>query len=280
MKIAVLRHRHDDFDKTRYMVKEFAEIWRDQGHHVEFRRGPTGPIDADLAIAHIDLTRVPDAYQAWFDGCPRVVNRRVVDVSKRAISQNAVVRGDGYEGPVIVKTDRNFGGLREFRLHGRLGGVRNRLDQARFFLPWAFRSRMRLGDYRIYASAREVPWPVWHNDALFVERFQPERDGPNYAMRVWIFFGSRETHSRVVSPHPVVKGKDLIRIDRLDDVPVPEALRRRREELGFDFGKFDYALVDGRPVLFDANPTPGMPFESEVYRPRALHLAAGLEAFT
>jgi hypothetical protein len=277
MKIAVLRHRHDDFDRTRYMVKEFADIWRGQGHRVEFRRGPTGPIDADLAIAHIDLTHVPAEYQAWFDGCERVVNRRVVDVSKRFISQNAVSRGDGYEGPVIVKTDRNFGGLREYRMGGRLGGLRNRIDQARFILPWMFRSRMRLGDYRIYPSVRDVPWPVWHNDALFVERFLPEREAENYAMRVWVFFGSRETHSRVVSPHPVVKGKDLIRIDPLGDVP--EALRRRREELGFDFGKFDYALVDDRVVLYDANPTPGMPFESERYRPRALHLAAGLGAW-
>jgi hypothetical protein len=75
-----------------------------------------------------------------------------------------------------------------------------------------------------------------------------------------------------------VKGKDLIRIDPLGEVP--EELRRKRNELGFDYGKFDYAISDGRLVLFDTNPTPGMPFESERYRPKALHLAAGLEVWT
>lgn len=277
MKIAVLRHRHDEFEKTSYLVKELAGIWREWGHHVELRRGPTGPIDADLAIAHVDLTRVPPEYVAWFEGCPRVLNRRVTDVSKRRISTNGVTRGDGWDGPVIVKTDRNFGGLREYRLSGREGGLRGRVDQARFLLPWTLRSRVRLADYRIYRSAREVPRVVWHNRSLFVERFLPERDGRNYAMRVWLFFGSRETHSRVVGPHPVVKGKDLLRIDPLGEVP--DELRRRRAELGFDYGKFDYAVVDDRVVLFDANPTPGMPFESERYRPKALHLAAGLEAW-
>jgi hypothetical protein len=30
-----------------------------------------------------------------------------------------------------------------------------------------------------------------------------------------------------------------------------------REELGADFGKFDYVMHDGRAVLIDANKTPG-----------------------
>ena len=36
----------------------------------------------------------------------------------------------------------------------------------------------------------------------------------------------------------------------------PEELQRFRAELGFDYGKFDYVMVDGHPVLLDANSTP------------------------
>jgi len=37
---------------------------------------------------------------------------------------------------------------------------------------------------------------------------------------------------------------------------MPTELDSMRGKLGFDYGKFDYALRDGRVVLFDVNPTP------------------------
>jgi hypothetical protein len=53
-----------------------------------------------------------------------------------------------------------------------------------------------------------------------------------------------------------------------------------RRDLGFDFGKFDYAMVDGRPVLFDANRTPTFGDTArEVYAPIAQSLARGIASF-
>jgi hypothetical protein len=278
MKIGILLHRSDEFETTRYLVKELAEVWRERGHEIALLRDPSRPIEADLAIAHIDLTRVPCDYARWFDSGVPVINGRVLDVSKRVISEHAVVRGDGYVGPVIVKTNRNFGGLREYRLAKRRGALGDRLERIRPRLPWSFRSRLHHGDYRVFASVGDVPWSVWRNPALFVERFLPERDGDDYAMRVWLFFGNRETGTRVVGPEPVVKGETALRFETLDDVP--EELRRKREELCFDYGKFDYAIVDGEVVLYDANPTPGLPYAAAQYRPKAEHLASGIESFS
>ena len=47
---------------------------------------------------------------------PTVVNRRVTDISKRRISTNLVGPHDTYSGPVILKTDRNFGGLPQMQV--------------------------------------------------------------------------------------------------------------------------------------------------------------------
>ena len=57
---------------------------------------------------------------------------------------------------------------------------------------------------------------------------------------------------------------------------VPPALRRRRAELGFDFGKFDYVVQDGEPVLLDANRTPAI---DEIGGERARLLAPGIHDF-
>ena len=46
------------------------------------------------------------------------------------------------------------------------------------------------------------------------------------------------------------------RLEWLSD-PVPEELRKIRAQLGFDYGKFDYGIVDGEVILYDVNRTPG-----------------------
>jgi hypothetical protein len=46
---------------------------------------------------------------------------------------------------------------------------------------------------------------------------------------------------------------------RKEAVPVPDELRQRRHELGFNYGKFDFVLHQGKAILLDANKTPGRP---------------------
>lgn len=54
----------------------------------------------------------------------------------------------------------------------------------------------------------------------------------------------------------------------------------RREEEGFDYGKFDYAIVGGRVVLYDANRTPSLgAFSREKYMPTIKLFASGLGDF-
>jgi hypothetical protein len=50
--------------------------------------------------------------------------------------------------------------------------------------------------------------------------------------------------------------------------------------LKFDYGKFDYTMVEGRPVLFDANRTPTFgDFPKERYMPLAQSLARGIDSW-
>ena len=39
---------------------------------------------------------------------------------------------------------------------------------------------------------------------------------------------------------------------------MPDEIRAERQRLGFDYGKFDFAIGPEGPVLYDANRTPGV----------------------
>ena len=99
---------------------------------------------------------------------------------------------------------------------------------------------------------------MWDNDALIVEKMSAERDARgDYWLRVWQFFGNRDICYKIRSHEPVIKGSNAL--ERVYFEGVPEKLRRIRAEFGMDFGKFDYTVVDGEPILFDVNKTPGTP---------------------
>lgn len=276
--IAILVHQNDLFERWGYFVHAFSELWRREGHRVSVLAGPGQHVDADLAVLHVDLTVTPPEYVAWAAKFPRVINGRVTDISKRRISRAIVAQGDGYAGPVVVKTDRNHGGQPEARM-ALEGTLRARIGmQLRDWMPWTRRSWMPSMEYRVYESAAAVPRGVWGNRELVIERFQPEIKDGMYYLRVWIFFGDRETHSLCYGPEPIVKSANIAGRGSAGDVP--EDLRRIRAELGFDFGKFDYALVNGQAVLYDANRTPAMPLvPPEQYSPNIRKLAEGIRAY-
>jgi hypothetical protein len=126
----------------------------------------------------------------------------------------------------------------------------------------------------LFDRVRDVPAEVWQDRQLVVEKFLPERDPRGFALRTWCFMGSRETCSRCVSAEPVVKGASVIAREL---VSVPDVLRQARARLGFDYGKFDFVIHDGKPVLFDANFTPTVPENlSEELARSAKELAQGL----
>ncbi len=111
-----------------------------------------------------------------------------------------------------------------------------------------------LPDYLIYDTLRDVPEAVWREDGLVVARFLPERQGENNVLRVWNFLGAYERCSWYTSPEQVIKGRSTVAFGPAE---VPDEIRAERERLGFDYGKFDFALGPDGPVLYDAKRTPG-----------------------
>jgi hypothetical protein len=277
-RIAVWTHTHDEVARRRRAINEISAVWREQGHEVVVCAGPIEPKDADVIIAHIDRTVIPDEYRQIRAGLGRVVNGGVGDISKRRISRNLVGRFSDWAGPVIVKTDANCGGGPEWKAARRGNSLGFRaMKWVRANLPWSWHVRFKSNGYRVFDSKREVPEAVWWNPALVVEKFLPEMNDGLYCLRVWMFFGSRSTHSMIYATEPVVKGTGIVKSEYLGDPP-PELVERRRE-LGFDYGKFDYVISNGEVVLLDVNSTPSLPYEAERYRPRAEILAGGLEDF-
>ncbi|GJQ30371.1 MAG: hypothetical protein HBSAPP03_22550 [Phycisphaerae bacterium] len=252
-RIDILIHELDRFEPTPYVLNDLVAVWRSWGLDVRVQRDASAWGGPGVGLMHVDLTRVPRRHAQAASAYRRCLNGRVLDISKRVISGQIVRRGDGYTGPVIVKTNLNYAGGKELehavrRPFGFLAKARNRL-------PWVFRSALGKKEYPVFVSPAKVPWLVWLNPDLVAERFLPEtRDDGRFHVRTWFFLGDRDICVKYVMKRPVAVGSDIEGLSLEDSVP--ELIRRRRHELGFDYGKFDYAIHDGVPVLFDVNKTP------------------------
>jgi hypothetical protein len=252
-KVAVLTHRNDKFESRSYFLALLLDCWKAAGVDVVVLRGTDQYVPADVLILHVDLTVTPEAYITFSRRYPLVINGSVLDISKRRISSHIIGQDDPYAGPVIVKTDLNCGGKQERRLENRTpfhqlaGKIMKRFT-------WAQSGNLTSSEYRIFPDSHSVPHRVWGNQRLVVEKFLPERDGAYYCTRHWLFFGDEGLNYRVFSHEPIVKAGNAIRSER--GFPVPEPLRALRAQLGFDYGKFDYTMVNGEVILYDANRTP------------------------
>jgi hypothetical protein len=273
--IAILVHEKENKPfSVNYILWGMCRIWKAQGIHIEIMRGLSKTAPADLVIQHVDLTVLPPDYRAYLDGYARVINRHVHDISKKKISRLLLNPGDDYDGPVIVKTNRNAGGWPEERLlYGSWRSLFRKLKWKTDTL--ASTDKLKSNDYPIFNSLHEVPSEVFENDALLVERFIPEKEGDLYCLRTYTCFGDQHVNSLRKSTNPIVKAASAV--SRVE-VPVPEEMVEIRRGLAFDYGKFDYVLHQGKVMLFDANPTPTFVgrYYTEAQR-RVVHtLAAGL----
>lgn len=284
--VLVLLHEHDRYPEHRkHLVWSMAEFWSSWGIQVRVARGCNDPAAheyADLVFPHVDLSVTPAPYREVLERRARVVNAGVYDISKRVISANLVSAQDDYQGPVVVKTNCNFGGLPERTqarratrgtMRGAVLRALRRITPRRTDLGRA--RSVDVGDYRVFQAKRDVPAGVFANEALVVERFLPEyRDGLYYC-RMYTFLGDHELHEELASPHPIVKGKNIISKNPIAPNKDIAAMRR---ELGFDFGKFDYVVRDGQTILLDANRTPGVPSDPAKAREKASRLAGGIRS--
>lgn len=259
VKIAVLLHEGERYPpKTRYIVHHLANFWRDDGHEVEFLFGVGRYVPADIILVHVNLSVVPPEYLEFASRYPVSLNAGIRDIRKSAISANLLRADDEWEGPVIVKSDLNYAGLPE-------QGLQRSWIERR----WSFAHKLRLkadrrrgkvapyqsaDHYEIYAHLRKVPASRVANRQLVIEKFLPERDNGLYCTRVYQFLGDRWSCTRMLSRLPIVKANESISAESVD--PHEEVVEWRKR-LKMDYGKLDYVVHHGEPVLLDANKTIG-----------------------
>lgn len=234
------------------------------GHSWRVVAGPKSE-QGDVAILHVDASFVDEEYLALADGFATRINFGTADISKRRVSGALLAEGDAWAGQVIIKTNLNY--------MGRIEAAHNRAAAKRG-LPAPHEPPPIIDGYQILPTITAVPVSVWVNPELVVERFIPEPDEQGFALRTWVFMGARDRCTRHVSRRSLVKAADVV---KREAVEVPDELRAERARLGFDFGKFDFVIHDGRPVLLDANRTPGSaPAVRGLLKSGARHLAEGL----
>jgi hypothetical protein len=233
--------------RPNYLICDVLDELRRRGHMVKVTAGPNHQPTGDVALLHVDCSIVPADYVALARRFPVALNAGAIDITKRNISQASIGPESDWRGPVIVKSNHNNVGLRE-RAHNR------RARRAGKAAP--HRDLAEIREYRIYDSPALVPEQHWTDDDLAIEKFIPEIDPRGYALRIWHFLGTAERCTRYVSPDPIIKTDSPA---TFEPVPVPDDLRETRRRLGFDYGKWDFVLHEGRAVLIDANKTPGRP---------------------
>ena len=282
MKIAVLFHEGArGTDLTGYIVDHLAGFWREDGHEVLYLFGTKDAPRADVLFVHVDLSVVPDEYLRLANEYPAALNHRVRDIRKSVTSPNLVRPGDDWNGPVIVKSDLNFGGMservlaqtplqRRSRVWRGVTGIRERLLR-----PVPSRNPEA---YALFAHISEVPRRWLGIDGVVVERFVPERENGLYHLRMYQFLGDRWTCTRIASEQPVIRAGWSISVEQIE--PHPEVFAWR-EKLEIDYGKLDYVVHDGQAVLLDVNKTTGASrhMDDEALRRMRRHFAEGLYAY-
>ncbi len=254
--------------KHAFVVHSLRQHWLDAGLDVHV--GRRFHADADLCLLHLDQTRISTARIPPAPGGVRMLNGRVLDISKRRFSTLLLTPDSDWQGPVIIKTDLNHFGAPE---HGHTPkGWRAWAGAKAAQISWRHAGRLPHKTYPVVAHLRKVPGWVWRDQSLVVEKFMPERDGDFYCLRGWMFLGSRGYGWRLFSTDPLVKTGTMVKYEYIDEHP--PFLQQLRAENDFDFGKFDYVVHDGVPILLDANKTPG--FSGDPRSPRITDMAKGI----
>ncbi|MDB4473824.1 hypothetical protein N9023_02360 [Opitutaceae bacterium] len=281
--IAIMLHERDrrGLDEN-YRIWPIAENWRRAGIDVQIVHGPKPCLEADILLPHIDCTVVPDAYWEAIQQHPRAVNSRLRDISKTAFSENLLTAEDDYDGPVIVKTNRNSGGFKDLDFgQARPQSLVDQLRKRLAWQPWMAAHSLgwtrTLKRYPTFEHISQVPSAVWRNPHLVAEKFFiPDRDANGeHVLYLWIIMGKASLGLTLHSPDPFVKN-DNARLGSFKQPP-PEILAAQKR-LGCDYAKIDYVLHEGRPVLLDINRTPTLSKDAftEHYYNQTKGLATGV----
>ncbi|MCA9193995.1 MAG: hypothetical protein KDB03_19625 [Planctomycetales bacterium] len=286
--VLILRDRPSD--PMVYLIDHYAMRWKAAGYTVIDHIGLSDIPFADIVIVHINSTVIPQQFVDVIRTLPRVINGKVLDASRRRFSQLLLSKTDDYAGPVIVKTNANYGGWPEYVRDNKsnqksklryftsnavsgnqslprrliwlvkaMAGIRTHHFASKQW-PWKIEYSWETVDaldpmrYPIFGDIKNVPIGVWDNDNLIVERYVSNRHKGLYYMYYYVFFGDKEISGRLGSLNPIVKFGNCVS-DEL--VPVPDEARQWRKDLGIDFGRFDFVESGGKYFLIDVNTTEG-----------------------
>ena len=251
--IAILFHEKHDMHRVQdYVIWHLAKIWNKDGHNLVFIFGVEKFAPADVCIVHVDLSVVPNEYIEFASRYPITINGDVRDIRKSIFSKNIVRPHDQYKGKVIVKSDLNYAGVPELKI--LKSSVSNELFKEKVKHIPPHRRLNSPDDYKIYEQAGDVP-PVYYQDPFFiVEKFFPEKIDDLYFVHLYLFLGDSRHCFRLGSKDPIVNGATSIS----NEIVKPHAdIIKMQKEMGFDYGKFDYCINDGKVVLLDINKTIG-----------------------
>lgn len=278
----MLHERDLEAEQRKYRIWPLAENWRGQGIDVRIVRGPKPCTDSDVLVPHLDCSYTPDPYWDVIQNHPRAVNARVRDIRKTAISANLLHKGDAWDGPVIVKTNNNSGGYMDLEYGNaappsKLDTLRKRAAWHPWIQPRSLGWTRTLTKYPIFEHPSDVPGAAWKNPHLVIEKFLlPDCDERGeHVVYLWIVLGHRGIGRTLHSPDRYVKNLSS-RLGSFDQPP-PEILGVQ-ERFGLDYGKIDYILHMGRPVLLDINRTPTVSGDafSQAYIHQCAPLAPGI----
>ncbi|MGE4544478.1 MAG: hypothetical protein AB7D06_10270 [Pedobacter sp.] len=262
--IAIITDKPKSIYKIPYLISHLIPCWSERAFNVVIGTKWTLP-KADIALLHVDATKVSRIYQIMCKKYPIVLNGNFLDNSKQKVSRNLLSMGEDYHGPVIIKTNGNYGGFLDI--------PKKKRDHSHIILKettdiksvkWKSIQAISPGKYPVLEHQADIPNDVWKNKRLVVEKFIPEYDMNGlYCLRACFFFGEKEINMMVTSTEPVIKGNNICS-RQLVNSPAPEQLRNIREKLKIDFGRFDYVMSEGKVVLYDVNKTATMSQQASI----------------
>lgn len=260
--IAIIVHENvHRLPMQRYAVTQLARFWARDNIRCVLVPGYRKRVQADIGFLHVDLSVIPEPYMEVAASYPVTINGAVRDITKRHISRIQVHDPEDYEGPVVVKSNLNYGGIPEKILEG-------------YSLTPGLPTSP--SDYRVYPSPVDVPKHIYSTRDAVVEKFVPERVKGLYCLRQYLFLGDREHWFRALSKVPVINSNNWVGREPIEPDP---RVRQWRTALGFDYGKFDYIVHEGEPILLDANKTVGAVQVSDEARRLWEERAEGIYAF-
>ncbi len=209
---------------------------------------------------HVDLSFVSDAYLEFAKNYPITINAKIQDIRKSVVSSNIVSADSDWGGEVIVKTDLNFSGRPETLLDYPKSVVRN--ANTMLFLERLKSLKNRLsGDrgnrklrYQIFPGINQVPEHYMLDENFIVEKFLPEMEDDYYCIRMFQCLGDKFDCTRLYSKRPIINYGEG---GKAHFIEPDEIVHQWRRQYNLDYGKIDYVIHQGKPVLLDISKTTG-----------------------